>query len=142
MIHQGRQRTINLKHLYSRVPSLRPLLPFRTSNTTTNSSDTLGNSWTRTVPLGPPTSCPDLSGFMCYLRTARNTILLRVSADLQRTVESASMAGFTISGRLTDTNRVTKPNWCSLQHSPARASQSSFPNSASGGLQPERLIGL
>jgi hypothetical protein len=40
---------------------------------------------------------------MRYLRTARNTILLRVSADLQNAIGSVSMAGFIISGRLTDT---------------------------------------
>jgi len=49
------------------------------------------------------------------------------------------MAGFIIYGRLTDTTCVTRPNWCSLHDRHAQALQSSFPNSASGRLQPERL---
>ena len=135
VIHQFRQLTIKQKHLYSRVPSLRSLLHFRTSDTTTNSSDSLINRWTLSVMLGSPT-------FMRYLRVARNIILLRVSVGLHIAISSTNIAGLVNSGSLTDTTCVTKPNWCSLQHRLAWASQSSFPNSASGGLQPERQIGL
>ena len=87
------------------------------------------------VMLGSPT-------FMRYLRSARNNILLRVSISLLFTVASTDIAGFLKSGGLTDTICVTKPYCCSLQHCTARASQSSFPYSVSGGLQPERQIGL
>jgi hypothetical protein len=41
---------------------------------------------------------------MRYLRTARNTILLRVSAGLLFAISSTNMAGFIRSGSLTDTN--------------------------------------
>jgi len=45
---------------------------------------------------------------MCYLRTARNIILLRVSVDLLFTVALTNMAGFIIFGRLTDTDLVSR----------------------------------
>lgn len=48
------------------------------------------------VPLGAPT-------FMRYLCSARNIILLRVSDNVLITVASIVIAGFDISGRLTDT---------------------------------------
>jgi hypothetical protein len=41
---------------------------------------------------------------MCYLRAARNIIILRVSVGLLFTVALTNMAGFIILGRLTDTN--------------------------------------
>ena len=52
--------------------------------------------WT-TAPLGSPT-------FMRYLICARNITLLRVSTSVLLTVASTDIAGFTIFGRLTDTN--------------------------------------
>ena len=55
------------------------------------------------IPLGPPT-------FMRYLCLARNIILLRVSVDLLFAIPSINIAGFSISGRLTDTIGVTKPD--------------------------------
>ena len=54
------------------------------------------------IPLGSPT-------FMRYLCPARNTILLRVSVSVLFTVVPTDMAGFSISGSLTDTIGVTKP---------------------------------
>ena len=53
--------------------------------------------------LGSPT-------FMRYLRLTRNIILLRVSpVGLILSVASNKIAGLIVSGRLTDTNSVTKP---------------------------------
>lgn len=48
--------------------------------------------------------------FMCYLISARNIILLRVSIVLLFAVSSYDIAGFSISERLTDTIGVTKLN--------------------------------
>jgi hypothetical protein len=47
---------------------------------------------------------------MRYLGLARNIILLRVSVDLLFAIPSINIAGFSISGRLTDTIGVTKPD--------------------------------
>jgi hypothetical protein len=55
------------------------------------------------VALGSPT-------FMRYLILARNIILLRVSVELLFAISSSNIAGFVISGRLTDTTGVTEPN--------------------------------
>jgi hypothetical protein len=59
--------------------------------------------WLTAISLGSPT-------FMRYLILARNIILLRVSAGLPIAISSSNIAGFVISGRLTDTISVTKPN--------------------------------
>jgi hypothetical protein len=56
--------------------------------------------WTY-APLGSPT-------FMRYLGYARNIILLRVSDSVYIAISSTGMAGFTIFGRLTDTNFVSR----------------------------------
>jgi hypothetical protein len=46
---------------------------------------------------------------MRYLRPARNTALLRVSDGLHIAITSSIISGFIISGGLTDTTCVTKP---------------------------------
>jgi hypothetical protein len=46
---------------------------------------------------------------MRYLRSARNIILLRVSAGLLFAITSTNIAGFINPGGLTDTSGVTKP---------------------------------
>lgn len=121
--------------IYSNVPSLLPVLPFRlssllrTSPTPSAANGLLCPVWVSHVHALPLSctqhhltpgiyQCATYRFFHWYIRFHHI-----------RKVDQYQL-------------RVTKPNWCSLQFRTARASQSSFPNSVSGGLQPERQIWL
>ena len=87
-------------------PFATPAFTFSGICTTMDISDSLRYGGFAIV-VGSPT-------FMCNLWMTRNTILPRVALVVLSSVASNKVAGFGISGRLTATICVTRPNWCSL----------------------------